>query len=119
MWLAHLRLPHIFPTIEDVLRDIRDMGGMTSWAHPNSKMQKWLPYFQECGLQGIEVYRLANKKYHAKSNCWPWQSHRIFLSQEVLILMEIDHWETFLLLCQLPTLDGFLWFVGKIEKAFQ
>ena len=66
-WLAPLELPHTFPTIETVLQDMRDMGGMTSWAHPKlNDAKKWLPYFQECGLQAIEVYRLANKKYHAK-----------------------------------------------------
>ena len=81
-WLAPLELPHTFPKIEVVLRDMRDMGGMTSWAHPKlNDAKKWLPYFQESGLQGLEVYRLANKKYHAKKQLLAMaKSHNLFVT---------------------------------------
>jgi 3',5'-nucleoside bisphosphate phosphatase len=67
LWLIHLEFPETFPKIEDVLNDMKEMGGMTSWAHPKLKdAKRWLPTFQKSGLQAVEVYRAANKKYVAK-----------------------------------------------------
>ena len=67
LWLSHLELPNAFPKIEDVLRDMKEMGGLTSWAHPKiGDAKKWLAYFHSCGLQGIEIHRGGNKKRYAK-----------------------------------------------------
>ncbi len=67
LWLQHLEFPHSFPNIKEVLNDIKEMGGMTSWAHPKLKdAKRWLTIFANNGLQAVEVYRATNRKHFAK-----------------------------------------------------